>query len=178
MAYLKILFRVACAATAGLYGLMLLWSFPRITAAAGGLPPFDLRPAGYGLEEARQFLAALPPAQAEFYHALHLGLLESVYPTLFALTLYLAIGLMARRLLARAGWALALVAVPGAVLNYMENASIRLMLALGPDNLTPEIVARASTRTVMKALFTTAAMSVLLVLAVLWLWNRVTARNT
>ena len=40
------LFRGVFGATALLYAVILLWSAPRIAAAAGGLPIFDLRPAG------------------------------------------------------------------------------------------------------------------------------------
>ena len=55
------------AATIGLYLVMLLWSLPKIAAEAGGLTPFDMRPGGYSLAEARAFLAALSPEGTAFY---------------------------------------------------------------------------------------------------------------
>jgi hypothetical protein len=58
------IFWLVVAATLGVYLVMVLWSIPRISAEAGGLPVFDLRPGGYTFEEARAFLAALSPEGA------------------------------------------------------------------------------------------------------------------
>ena len=160
------------------YVIMLFWSLPVISAAAGGLAPFDMRPTGYTYEEARAFLAALPAAETDFYRNVQSSVLDTIYPGLLGFSLFLAIGLLARRLIGVWGWLLALIALPGSIFDYMENVNIRLMLFLGPDNITPGIVETASSRTTMKAMFTTGAMSVLLVLILVWAWNRFRPRKT
>lgn len=169
---LTILFWLVFAIALGLYFTMLGWSLPAITNAAGGLTPFDMRPAGYSFEEAKAFLAALPADMTEFYRQTQIGLLDKYYPAFLAATLFLAIGLLAPKKLKFWGWVLALVAIPGAVFDYMENTNLNLMLFLGPDNINMEIVARASSRTVAKAVFSTLSMSIVLIFAIVKLWNR------
>ena len=44
----------ALAVAACLYATMTLWTLPEIAQAAGGLPPFDMRPGGYDFDEARR----------------------------------------------------------------------------------------------------------------------------
>jgi hypothetical protein len=44
---------IAFAIAACIYGVMPVWTLPAISQAAGRLPPFDIRPAGYSLEEAQ-----------------------------------------------------------------------------------------------------------------------------
>lgn len=169
---LTLLFWPLLVITLGLYFAMLGWSLPAITNAAGGLTPFDMRPTGYNFEDARAFLAALPADMTSFYRQTQLGLLDTYYPACLAATLFLAIGLLAQKRFRYWGWLLALIAIPGAVFDYMENTNINLMLFLGPDNINMDIVARASSRSVAKAVFTTIAMLVVLVLGMIHLWHR------
>lgn len=171
---LKLIFWPIFIVTMGVYAAMLFWSLPAITAAAGGLTPFDLRPSGYTFEEAKTFLAALPQEANDFYRHTQIAKLDTAYPGLLALTLFLAIGLLAQNWLKLWGWALAPIAIPGAVFDYMENVNVRLMLFLGPDNINAEIVERASSRSEAKAMFTTIAMTVLLILLIMWVirWVR------
>ena len=150
------------AATIGLYLVMLLWSLPKIAAEAGGLTPFDMRPGGYSLAEARAFLAALSPEGTAFY----LGVqhrLDMVYPALLALSL--AIGLTwAWKGAPRAVLGLMVIlTVAGAGFDYLENMWVGRMLAAGPEQVSPDIVAAASLRSMLKAGLTTAAFSLLLI---------------
>lgn len=169
---IKIVFWLIFAVTTGIYLTMLSWSLPMITNAAGGLTPFDMRPSGYSFEEAKAFLTALPADMTTFYRETQIGVLDTYYPALLALTLFLAIGLLAPKKLKFWGWVLALIAIPSAVFDYMENTNINLMLFLGPDNINMEIVARASARSVAKATFSTLAMSIVLIFGIVKLWNR------
>ena len=84
------IFWLVFAAMLGNYLAMILWSIPRISAEAGGLAIFDMRPAGYSFEEAKTFLAALSPDGARFYVQVQ-HRLDSAYPALLAVTLGWAI---------------------------------------------------------------------------------------
>jgi len=174
---LNTFFWIVFALTMGIYATMLIWSLPTISSAAGGLMPFDMRPSGYSFEEAKTFLAALPQDIVAFYRDVQSNMLDMAYPGLLGISLFLAIGILAPDAFGRWKWLLALIAIPGSVFDYMENTNIRLMLFLGPDNITPEIVATASERTQSKAMFTTIAMSVLLILLIVWGWNKFRARK-
>jgi hypothetical protein len=164
------------AVTTAVYLVMILWSLPRVAAAAGGAAPFDLRLLGYGFDEAQAFLAALRPDGAAFY----LGVqhrLDIAYPALLALTLFFAIRALAPRRGPIPPPLLALIALPGAVFDYLENAAVAAMLRLGASGVTPEIVARASLWTILKSAFTAIAMVVLVVLAAMALWKRASKRK-
>lgn len=164
-------FWLLLAATLAVYLAMIAWTLPRIAAAAGGLAAFDLRPAGYSFEEARAFLVALPPADVAFYLAVQ-HRLDLVYPALLAVMLFWAIHALSPEAWGIWRWPLALLAVPGSLFDYLENASVAQMLKSGPDALTTAMVGRASTFTVLKSLFDTLAMTVALVLLLAWLWRR------
>jgi hypothetical protein len=167
----KILFWCLFAVTLAVYAVMLTWSLPTVSAAAGGLPPFDMRPGGYSFDEAKQFLAALSPDGAAFYrdvqHKLDIG-----YPVLNALTLFFAVAaLLPSRL---GGWRY-LIAAPAlsiAILDYLENGAVDLMLAAGAGGLTADLVATASTWTQWKSGVTTVVMTVVLVLLI---WRGIAA---
>ncbi|RMF41238.1 MAG: hypothetical protein D6754_01455, partial [Alphaproteobacteria bacterium] len=85
----RLLFWALVLATGAVYLAMVLWSLPRITEATGGLMPFDLRPTGYSLAEARAFLAALDPATTRFYLDVQHSL-DLIFPALLGATLILA----------------------------------------------------------------------------------------
>lgn len=165
------LFWLVFAATLGVYLVMLLWTLPAITAAAGGLVPFDLRPTGYSFDEARAFLAALTPEGTALYRTVQQRL-DIAYPALLAATLVMAILLLAPAGLGRWRWFLAATALPGMVFDYLENAAVARMLDGGAAALTPEHAADASRWTLLKSAFSTLAFAVLLALIVLWLVRR------
>lgn len=163
------------AVTLAVYAVMLIWTLPAIMAAAGGLPPFDMRPGGYSFEDARAYLAALT-ADGRMLYLGPQHMLDLAYPVLITLTLYFA---FAGLLPARWGvlrWLVPLPALPIAVFDYLENAAVTAMLEAGPDRLTPELVATASGWTVLKSGLSTIVMSalllVLLVRAAQWAMQR------
>jgi hypothetical protein len=169
----RVAFWALFAVTAAIYLVMILWSLPKISAAAGGAMPFDVRPFGYSFDEAHAFLGALSPQGSAFYLNVQ-HRLDAAYPALLAATLFFAI-----RALAPGARPLptlfALVALPGAVFDSLENASVTAMLNAGADRLTPELVARASLWTLLKSVFTTIAMLPLLAFAGMVLWRRIFA---
>ncbi|MDR9483847.1 MAG: hypothetical protein RI566_01620 [Sediminimonas sp.] len=153
------------------YLAMLLWTLPALIEAAGGLRPFDLRPLGYDLSQTRGYLGALPGQARDLYlTAQHW--LDTTYPALLALSLILALHLLlgARGVwLARAG---SVVAVLGAVADYVENAAVAALLRAGAEGVTQGMVAWASAWTVAKSAATGAVMTVALAAAIAALWHR------
>ena len=139
--------------TLAVYGTMLGWSLPIIADAAGGLVPFDMRPAGYSFEEAAAFVSALTPDGANFYLNVQQKL-DIAYPALVALTLFFAIAALLPRQFGMRRWLMAAAALPVAVFDYLENHSIALMIKAGPLGLTPGLVADASQWTVLKSSWT------------------------
>ena len=169
------LFWASLAAGAAVYSAMLTWTLPVITAQAGGLAPFDMRPGGYSTEEAQAFAAALTPEG----RALYLGAqhwLDLAYPLLLGLALFSGIALLTPAALGRLKWLLPLTAVPATLFDWRENALVSRMLRQdGP--LDPGLVAAASRATALKSAFSAVAMTLLLILLLIWLWRRWQARN-
>jgi hypothetical protein len=152
------------AATVAVGLAMTFWTLPRISDAAGGAAPFDLRPFGYSGDEARAFLSALTPEG----RALYLGpqrMLDLFYPA--ALSALLALGLWRitrdRPRAVRRG--LVAVALLGGLADHLENALVAGLLHIDPAAVTDGAVAWASTATVAKSMLTAAAALALLGLA-------------
>jgi len=144
---------------------------PRIAAAAGGLTPFDLRPAGYSLAEARAFVTALPPDAARFYMEVQQRL-DTAYPALLALMLGIALWQFSRG--APQWQRLAGVALCAATagFDWLENARVAAMLQAGPEGLTAPLAEAASRATLAKSVLGAAAMTVVLALALARLWQK------
>ena len=152
----------------GVYLTMALWAIPKITADAGGLLAFDLRPMGYSFAEAQAFLAALSDQGRGFYLNVQ-QMLDSAYPALFAVVMVLAFGQIfsgAARFVASA------VALAAAGFDYMENAAVAVMLRAG-DGLSEAMVATASQWTMLKS----AAVTVALILLIIGLARAVLAKR-
>ena len=166
---MKLAFWLVFVVMAAVYATMLLWTLPAISAEAGGLAPFDMRPLGYSFDEARAFLAALSAEGRELY--LHVQLwLDILYPVLLAATLVLAI-----ILLTTPGWLRWLLIVPallGMVFDYLENLAIGRMLEAGPNSLTEALVTEASRWTMLKSGFTTISMVAVMILLGVWVVAR------
>lgn len=171
----KIAFWTLAAVTLAVYAVMLGWSLPTVSAAAGGLVPFDLRLGGYSLADVQQFLTALSPEGAAFYRDVQ-HRLDLAYPALSALTLFFALAHLLPERLGRWRYVIALPALATAAFDYAENFTVDRMLEAGAAGLTPDLVATASTATQLKSLTTTLVMSAVLALliwrGVRWLLRR------
>ena len=168
------LFWFVIAVTLADYCVMIFWSIPKISAQAGGLTVFDMRPGGYSFDEAKTFLAALSPEGAAFYINVQ-HKLDAAYPALLALTLGWAILRLAPANWGLWRWLLAATALPGTVFDYRENLDVSSMLKLGPNGITPQLVEAASLHSQLKVVSTSVAMAILLVL--LGIWARRLLRN-
>jgi hypothetical protein len=171
-------------ATAVLYAVMALVTLPHLSAivdAACRADPhctladtrlFDLRPFGYDLATARTLLEKLGVAgRAEYAAVQHR--LDAVFPALNGLSLTLGLAFVGRRFgVTRAvalGFAV-VIAAPAALLDWAENASVAVLLALGPDRIDAEAVEVASRFTIAKSIAVTlvGALVVVGLVAVVW----------
>ena len=116
----RILFWAVILVTGAVYLTMLLWSLPAIARMADGIPPFDMRPTGYSVDEARDFLSALSTEGRAFYLDVQ-HWLDFAFPGLFALSLILGFLKLAPRVLALI---LSAVAVAAAWFDWSENAAV------------------------------------------------------
>jgi len=169
-------FWVLFAAMMTVYLVMVLKTLPEIAASADGLKAFDVRPAGYSESQARAFLTAL----SDDGRALYLGVqhwLDTAYPALVAVTLVFALFWA----FPRAGNAarVAFMGVPAgaAVFDYLENARVGAMLAVAPQEVTADMIAAASSATVIKSGLATVAFVMLLLGLARRLFSKWKSRN-
>lgn len=141
-----------------LWAIMMFGTLAHLSELAEGAEPFDLRPMGYSLGEARGLLAMLGEEGRVYYASVQLAL-DTIYPALYALSRVLILWWMTTpgRLRATAvpqAWRYSMAALPviAAGLDYWENTRIAAMLAAGPG-VTTELVGSASIATQLKSLF-------------------------
>ena len=137
---------------------MVAWSLPLISEMSDGKAPFDLRPGGYSFDEAQAFLANITDAGRDFYLNTQ-QLLDFFYPTLFSITVAIALVRLVRGYL---GWVLASFAIAGVVLDHLENNAVAAMLQIEAEQLTEPMVSIASTWTLVKSLTVTISLLALL----------------
>ena len=153
------MFWTAVAIASGLYAVMLIWSLPIISADAGGLPPFDMRPGGHTFEEAKTFLGMLSDEGNVFYRNIQQRL-DIAFPFFQSLATGWAIYRLSPARLGKWRAGLALPGVPGMVLDTVEKPMGGL-LEPGEQGLTPHMVARARFYSQMKAAVITAVSLIL-----------------
>lgn len=168
---LNLLFWVSLAISGIVYAVMLTWTLPSISAAAGGRVPFDLRPLGYSPDEATAFLQAITDDGRELYLNVQ-HRLDIVYPLSLALVIASGIAILAPVQRSVWKWALASVALPGMLFDFWENRLVRKMLLANPENIDPQLISAASFATLMKSVFSTIALSTLFLLLLSWAYGR------
>jgi len=144
---------VACA--------MSFWTIPIIMQSAGGLMPFDLRPTGYSLEDAKQFLGALSADGMSVYQGAQ-NQLDTAYPALQGVVLVIALRWFSQNWPVLARVVLVVFPIIGAAADYLENAAVSKMLIAGAEQVTAEMVAAANGWTVIKSTAITVSMLALL----------------
>jgi hypothetical protein len=169
---------IALAVNIGFWAFMVFWPLDYLRHLAGGLEPFDLRPFGYSVEEARAFLYAISEIGRDYYMNVQLQL-DTIYPATYALSRGLLLwwltqpGRVADRPLPVAV-RVTLVILPllTATLDYLENDGIAAMLRAGPQ-VDADIVAQASFWTKAKSLveLATEIIAVCLLLFVFGRWQ-------
>ena len=144
------------AVSIALWAVMMFGTLAHLAGLAGGAEPFDLRPLGYSVGEARSLLALLVEKGRAYYAEVQLAL-DTVYPATYALSRVLVIWWLAmpgrlrdRPLPAPLRWLLLAPPVATALLDYWENALIARMLAAGPG-VAADLVGAASMATQLKS---------------------------
>ena len=160
----RILYVVLTVATAALYFVMVLWSLPEITIEADGLLPFDLRPFGYSVQDAEDFLNALSDEGRVFYTETQ-HRLDMVFPLLLAVWGAWTIWMLFS---APISWVFIVLAVLGCLFDLGENRAVSGLL----EGFDAETAIAASRWTLAKSLAATAVYA-----AILWalgrkLWRR------
>jgi len=149
-----------------IYAVMITVTLPQIEAASGQIP-FDMRPLGYTLQDARDILNGLGAAGRDSYLYAQIPL-DTLYPALLALTLISAMHWFGRNertnRLVRIGTILAITA---AVCDYSENIGIVAMILSWP-NLSDPLVHASSVATIAKSIATTLAVLTTLVIICQW----------
>lgn len=142
--------------TMAVYLLMLLYTIPKVENFAPGIALFDLSPAGYSYQHAASLLETLGETGRSVYLYQQLPA-DFIYPGLFAISYsLLLIWLFAKSFKPDSKiFYLAIVPVFGGLFDYLENVCIVLMIKSFPD-LSGELVAIASTFSILKSVFTTA----------------------
>jgi len=150
------------------YGIMLLYTIPRVGQYAPKMKLFDLLPAGYSFEYANELLFVLGVEGRELYLYLQLPM-DFIYPGLFAVSCCLLLSWLFTKSLNSSSKMFYLCFVPLAagLFDYLENIGIILMLRSYPD-ITESLVSITSILTILKSAFTT-AFFVLLLLGVILL---------
>lgn len=151
------------------YLAIVLWALPKVSHAAGGLTPFDLRLLGYSAAEAQAFLDTLTDDGRRFYLGTQRRL-DTVFPALLCLTLSWAT-LWAYRNCSLAWRGLLICpAIALAAFDYFENAQVAALLTA--PSVDVEMIFAASAATIGKSLATTVAMVVLLIGIAMHLWAK------
>ena len=173
----------ALAVNLALYALEMFGTLARLAGMAEGSEPFDLRPLGYTVGDARALLALLGEEGRAYYATAQLAL-DSIYPATYAFSRVLLLWwlTMPGRLASpmSRGWRIAMLALPvfATAFDYFENARIAAMLVRGAE-VDPALVASASLATQAKSLLTLLTDILVVVLAVraLLQWRRGRARR-
>lgn len=153
MSRARIAYWALFAVTLAVYAAMAGWTLPAIARDAAGLAPFDLRPTGYTVAEARAFLAAL----GDEGRALYLGpqhRLDLIYPALLAAVLIGAVRVLVAPFWLQFG--LCVLALGGMTADYLENARVAVMLGGGP--VPDALILAANRATQVKAGLTSLVM--------------------
>ncbi len=147
-----------------LWAVLSFVTVPHLQQSAGGLPPFDVRPRGYGYEVARALLLALGEEGRAYYLSPEL-VLDTIFPPLYAALGALALWWLTMPGRVRDGavpiaWRVMLIAFPVAelVFDAVENICIAKMIWRWPD-LSPGLVSVASLATQLK--FVAAALTLI-----------------
>jgi len=151
-------------ATVAVGGVMAVRIVPRIEEAAAGRTLLDKRVGGYNFAEARTFLRALTPEAANTYLRMAMGL-DMIFPLLYGATIALAIQWTTPDHFPIPPYVMALAVLPAVIFDLRENALVAAMLMGGPEELKPELAARASTSTRWKWRLLAASICVLAVMA-------------
>jgi hypothetical protein len=154
-----------------LWAFMIFGTLAHLRQLAGGLDPFDTRPFGYGISQARAFLDALGADGRDFYVNVQLRL-DAIYPATYAVSRGMVLWWLTASgrlrdtpvpILLRVALLIPTAATAG--FDYAENIQIGRMLAAGPT-VDASVIETASRMTVCKSFSAAANEAGIIILAV------------
>jgi len=154
------------------YAAILGYSIPLVLSFSPESILFDMSPAGYSYAEAIELLKSLGLDGRNAYLTIQIPI-DLVYPAMFAVSYALMITWILKQGLPKhsRAYLLAFVPVLAGLFDYLENASIVVMLFGFPD-VSESLVTSASSFTIAKSGLTTLFFVVLLVsLVYLAIWR-------
>jgi hypothetical protein len=162
--------------------VMVFGTLARVTEFADGLEPFDLRPRGYSIGEARTLIVLMGEEGRRYYATVHQWV-ANLYPMTFLFSRGLLIWWLTApgrvtpgRLHPAMRFALLLIPVVELVPDYLENVRILEMLSTG-GALDSDLVASASADTQTKILLTALTELTCVVLAAMALFRWASSRR-
>jgi hypothetical protein len=161
----------ACTGVIGvaIYLIMITVTLAHIQAMSGHVP-FDMRPVGYGPQDAAAILDGLGVEGRQYYLRRQIPL-DTLYPALLAATLIFAMHWFGKRIaneqLERVGIILSGCA---ALCDYAENLGIVAMILNWPSP-SDTLVYASSAASTSKSVLTTLAFLCLMLVGVLWAWR-------
>ena len=144
-----------------IYAAMAVWTLPRDLRRAGGAPAFDMRPLGYSFDEAPRFLDGADAGRPSLYRGVQ-HRLDAFYPALLAIAVGLGLYFLAPL---SPPWLEIAWRPPGRTGNLFRLSGKqprRGDAGASPGLLDAGLVAAASRATLLKSMFTTPGMMVML----------------
>lgn len=137
------------------YGIMLLFSIPKILEYSNGMKILDLMPTGYNAEYTQKLFETLGERGREIYLFQQIPL-DLIYPGLFAISFSLLLTFIFRKSFSKENIIQKTTILPifAGFFDYMENFGIIIMLSIYPD-FQVWIVNTTSIFSIIKSVLTT-----------------------
>lgn len=148
------------------YGVMMFVTIPEVRAGSGGVEVFDLRPFGYGKDDAALILESLSDAGRNYYRNVQIPV-DFIYPLLMGLFGAFTLAWI-RRKVSIPQWSI-LVPLAAGAFDYLENIGVLILLG---GYVSDTMVVLASICSISKSILTTIFMTALLVLLVIMIAKR------
>jgi len=157
---------------------MLTITIPHVMNFSGGMKLLDMRPTGYNAEYVNTLLNALGEKGRHAYLFTQIPV-DMIYPSLFGITNCLVFAYFLKKLgkLESSLFYLCFIPLFAGFFDYLENFGIITLLNSFPHN---SFLLSQTTNlfTVLKSLFTTFYFIILIILLVLFGWNRFKMKDT
>lgn len=159
------------------YVFMLTVTIPKVMFHTGGLKIFDMMPMGYDQQYALALLEKLGAEGRRVYLYNQIPV-DLIYPFLFGITYCLLLAYLLNKLnrLKAEAFYLCILPLFAGLFDYLENFSIINMLVSYPQ-LSDKAIHTATFFTVFKSLFSTISFVVLIVVLVIYGFNKLVVKR-
>lgn len=163
--------------SSSLYSLMLFVTIPHLHKITAGIKILDMMPAGYDFQYVVQLMEALGETGRHYYLFTQIPI-DLVYPFFFALSNCLIMAWFLKKIgkLDTFWYLVCYLPIFAGFFDYAENISIISLLNNYPE-IEQNSVLVSNFFSVMKSSLTTIALSVLLIIILVFLFKRIFNRN-